>query len=333
MKEFELISSLERILDQKFDSGMRGPGDDAACVDLSTVCSKQLLLSSDMLVEGVHFRFDWSSMKDIAWKALAVNESDIAAMGGVPLGFLVSLGVPESGDDIVLQLYEGFKEYLESRKLKIFGGDIVRAGTLSISVSVFGFSDAPILRCGAQVGDTVYLSREVGWAGMGLRVLKGDCVLPESLKLKALEAHRRPVPETELARELSLQGIATSMIDVSDGFLQDARHICQASNVNFLLSEKALAICDFEGLSGKDRLEGLTSGDDYALIVTSGVPPEKMSSHGLPSRMIAVGEVVPPEGDQLIRIVPSNSPTQNPQTLSGFLERNGLDSKKLGYSH
>jgi thiamine-monophosphate kinase len=336
MKEFELIASLKKILGQTFDPGIvLGPGDDAAYLHPSLFSGKGLLVSSDMLVEGVHFRTDWSEYRDIAWKALAVNESDIAAMGGEPAGFLISLGVPDLSEYIpVHELYHGFKEYLMERKLAVFGGDIVRNPVLAISVSVLGCADVPVRRSGARVGDTVYLSREIGWAGMGLRVLEGAIDAPEDVKTRALLAHRRPVPETELGRVLSAKGGLTSMIDVSDGLLQDALHLCESGNVNFLLFEDQLPLCDFFGLSRERFFSGLVSGDDYALLFTSALAPDEMSKITLPSRVFPIGRVIPvQDGEKIYFTTLSEVDSGIREPLTDFLVRNKMDPKKIGYTH
>lgn len=341
MKEFDLIASFKNVLEQDFEDGLLGPGDDAASIDASFLAGNKLLVSSDMLVEGVHFRRDWSSMDEIAWKSLAVNESDIAAMGGHPLGFLISLGLPDSAiagsENIGIELYKGFKKYLDARSLKIFGGDTVRTPVLSISVTVLGHARKPVLRSGAKSGDTVYLSREIGAAGLGLRYLQAEISLPDLVRERALIAHKCPEPETRLGKILSEAGVVSSMMDVSDGLLQDAQHICRASQVSFLLEEDLLPLCAYEGISERDKYGGLVSGDDYALLFTSPFSPDEMKAICAPFNVYPIGQVLPYNKQDLIMMILAHQVRGNEgkktSTLSSFLAGKGLDPLILGYSH
>jgi thiamine monophosphate kinase len=141
-----------------------------------------------------------------------------------------------------------------------------------------------------------------------------------------------PIPETELALSLNKAGILNSMIDISDGFLQDALHLCQASKVKFVISEKALPLYNSEFLKEGERLEGLSSGDDYALLFTSSISASEKDSFDTLSRCIPIGYVKDYSQNGFIDISIDES-NKTIQSLEEYLLRNKLDPKKLGYSH
>jgi thiamine-monophosphate kinase len=333
LDEFSLIHSLVSSLGQTFGSEEIGPGDDAAVVDPGVPGTSQFLISSDMLVQDVHFSLSWSTLRDIAWKSLAVNESDIAAMGGTPFGFTVSLGFPDQMREVIPELYAGFKEYLSETRLKIYGGDIVTSPVLTIGVTVFGYSQSPVLRSNAKAGESVYLSREVGRAHAGLRNFRNEFSMPSSMREIALAAHKRPVPETGLGLLLSKNAIASSMIDVSDGLLQDAGHIAKASKVSFLFDLSRLPLFSFEGMTQEEKLQGLTGGDDYALLFTSALSPEELLSSYPEVKVCHIGEAVD-SLDEYVYFSKIDEPKRElPVAASEYLKDLGIFSGTLGYNH
>lgn len=358
--EFILLKDLLSNLNQKFSNDEIGPGDDCAQLSFDDEdCSPiKLLVSSDMLVQDVHFKLEWSSLRDVGWKALAVNESDIAAMGGKTKGFTVSLAYPggimttsrkefEQGgcnkgqgdsywSDALIELYRGFDEYLSSRNLMLYGGDIVHGPCLMIGVSVFGSSPTPILRSGASVGDLAWISGPIGLAGAGLKCLSGSIKLSSEGYNKAVNQHRRPFPQSELGVFLSRNKIASSMIDVSDGLLQDISHICTASDVSILLDESSLPLFRSGGMTLVDVYEGLVSGDDYQLFFTTSPEQNLDGMKELFPDAVCVGQVIPEKHNRIYftqeRLDKDLSETKMEES-SSFLTRHGLSPDVLGYIH
>lgn len=206
-----------------------------------------LLASADVLVAEVDWRDEWSSPADVGWKAIMVNASDIAAMGGKPESFLVSLVVAAGFD--VEAFYDGAEEALALVGGEIVGGDLSAGPVTVVSVTVLGRADRPVLRSGGQVGDGVYVSGEVGAASRDLRGGGGP-------------AHRRPV-----AFHGDAPTTATAMIDVSDGLVADCGHLAAESGLCVVLDSAAIPVAEAATLD--DALHG---GDDYVLIACSPSP-------------------------------------------------------------
>lgn len=214
-------------------------GDDAA------VLSDGRLASADALVAGVDWRDDWSSPADVGWKAIMVNASDMAAMGGRCEEFLVSLVVAPGFD--VDAFYDGAEQALAVCGGRVVGGDLSGGSTTVVAVTVLGRAERPVLRSGAQVGDGVYVSGPLGAAARDLRAGGGV-------------AHRRPSAYTG-----PIATTATAMIDVSDGLLADCAHIAAASKL-------CLALRDVPVAEGATLAEALHGGDDYVLVACSPSP-------------------------------------------------------------
>ena len=245
--EFGLIA---RVIDRLAGSPqvLLGPGDDAAVV---AAPDGRVVATTDVLVEGVHFRRDWSSAYDVGRKAAAANLADVAAMGARGTALLVGLAAP--ADLPVawsLELTDGLRDEAEMVGAAVVGGDVVRSDTLMISVTALGDLEGrpPVTRAGARVGDVVVLAGELGRSAAGLgRLAAGD------REGDLVDAHRRPTPPYEMGPILAKAG-ATAMCDVSDGLVADVGHIAQASNVHV-------------DLDAADELF-LTGGEDHALVAT-----------------------------------------------------------------
>lgn len=244
-----------------------GPGDDAAVVPAP---DGRVVVSADVLVEGVHFRRDWSSGYDVGRRAAAASLADIAAMGARPTALVVGLATPpDLALDWVDALTDGLRDEAAATGASVAGGDIVRSATLTVSVTALGDLQgrAPVLRSGARPGDVVVVAGRLGFAAAGLALLQagrdGDPLA---------EAHRRPDVAYEAALRLAELG-ATSLIDVSDGLVADLGHVATASGVAIELArddlplpaelvEAALAV-------GVDPLSWVaTGGDDHAFAAT-----------------------------------------------------------------
>ncbi len=260
--EFDLISRLATAAGTP--APPEGPGDDAALV---AAPGGRVLATTDLLIEGTHFRRDWSAPYDIGRKAAAQNLADIAAMGARPTVLLIGLGAPaDLPVDDFDALAAGIRDECAVAGAVLVGGDLVRAPLLVISGSALGVVDGggPVLRSGARTGDLVGVIGRLGWAAAGLRLLQAG------LREGALvDAHRRPQPPYAAGPLLAAAG-ATAMCDVSDGLVSDAGHLAKASGVTIDLQLAALrALCAPDiAASGILENELLHGGEDHALLFT-----------------------------------------------------------------
>jgi thiamine-monophosphate kinase len=258
-----------------------GPGDDAAVLAAS---DGRVVASTDVLVAGVHFRFDWSSPGQIGRKAAAANLADIAAMGAVPTGLLVGLACPaDTPVETLRGLTDGLWEEARSVGAGVVGGDVVSSPTLVLSVTALGSLEGrePVTRAGACPGDTVALAGRVGWAAAGWAVLARGFRSP----MAVVAAHRVPEPPYAAGPQAAEAG-ATAMIDVSDGLLADLGHVARASGVRIDVRTAALAVpdrlVDVGAALGIDPMHWLlTGGEDHALAATfPGDVPEGWTAIG-----------------------------------------------------
>ncbi|MEU4687798.1 thiamine-phosphate kinase [Actinoplanes sp. NPDC023714] len=245
-----------------------GPGDDAAIV---RAADGRVVASTDVLVDGRHFRRDWCGPADIGHRAAAANLADIAAMGAVPTALLVALCVPPGVEtEWVEALADGLTAEAALVGASVVGGDTSSSPTLTIAVTALGDlgGSAPVRRDGAQPGDILALSGRIGYAAAGLTVLSRGFRTPKKL----VEAYRRPsVPYASGPAAAALR--ATSMIDVSDGLLQDIGHIAAASLVAIDLHQDAFDVPDqmrdAAKALGVDPYQWvLAGGDDHPLAAT-----------------------------------------------------------------
>ena len=265
--EFGLIERIRRSLPD--GRGVRlGIGDDAAWVDNP---SKSSLVTADLLIEGVHFDLKWMSFFDLGYKSLAVNLSDIAAMGGIPAYAILSLGIPRHFDSKSIdEFYRGIRHLARTAGVAVVGGDISLAKALTISVCVIGHPPRrPIRRDGASIGDDIYVTGTLGDSGLGLKLLKRGGNQGRSRALVKLRArHRRPTPRLALGAVIAKENLATAMIDLSDGLLQDLGHICRASGAGAVIFSEQLPLsAAYRSLCGKDGIRhALSGGEDYELL-------------------------------------------------------------------
>jgi thiamine-monophosphate kinase len=265
--EFGLIAAVTRGLARGEDV-LVGPGDDAAVV---AVPDGRLVITTDLLVEGRHFRQDWSSAYDVGRKAAAQNLSDIVAMGARPTSMVVGFGAPADLPTAwALELNQGLVDEAELLEVSIIGGDTVQSDKIVVSVTAFGSLDgrAPVLRSGARPGDEVAVVGRLGWAEAGWAVLQRGFRSPRSV----VEAHRRPQPPYAEGPRAAIAG-ASSMCDVSDGLLADLGHIAEASQVVIDVRSRALTVAEplqaVAAATGADALGFvLTGGEDHALVAT-----------------------------------------------------------------
>jgi len=247
---------------------MLGPGDDAAVL---RAADGRVVVSTDMLVEGRHFRRDWSTAYDVGRRAAAANLADIAAMGAAPTGLLVALACPPT---LPLEwadgLADGLREECDLVGVGVVGGDVARSDVLTVAVTAVGDLEGrdPVTRAGARPGDIVAVAGRLGWSAAGLAVLARGFRSPAAV----VNAHRRPEPPYPAGPQAAALG-ATAMIDVSDGLVADLGHVSQASAVRIELDSTAFEVPvrlrEVGSALGLDPLSWvLAGGDDHALAAT-----------------------------------------------------------------
>jgi thiamine-monophosphate kinase len=265
--EFGLIERIARM--HTSSRGVRiGIGDDCAWVNHAVGSS---LITADLLIEGVHFDLKWTSLFALGYKSLAVNLSDIAAMGGVPAYAIVSLGIPAKYDSKqVDEFYRGFNGLARKCQVALIGGDTNIAPQLIISVCLIGAPPAqPVRRGGAKAGDDIYVTGTLGDSALGLEQLRNKSRAANPVAVRQLLArHHRPTPRLSAGALLARKKLATAMIDVSDGLLQDLGHICKASNTGAVIWHERLPLsAAYRKLAGKNGTRfALSGGEDYELL-------------------------------------------------------------------
>jgi len=250
-----------------------GVGDDCAALSLPGLT----VLTTDAMIAGVHFQCEWTPFFVLGQKAFAVNASDVAAMGGEPAFALLSLGVPQ--DCAVEDLdafFDGFLDAAQRMRTTLIGGNMSAAPVFMISVSLLGQTPHGLIaRSGAHVDDEVYVTGTLGDAALGLRLLTreltGDS---ESIAVRHLKQRFLcPTPRVAVGKELAVRHLATAMIDVSDGLLQDLGHLCEASQVGAVVEAPTVPLSEgYRTLLGtQDWALALTGGEDYELLFSAPV--------------------------------------------------------------
>lgn len=310
--EFDLI---ERYFKRASRSATLGVGDDAAIV--VPAAAMQLLMSTDMLVAGTHF-FPDAEPEALGWKTLAVNVSDMAAMGAKPRWALLALALPEADETWIAAFARGFFDCADAFGVELIGGDTTR-GPMSFCVTILGEAPAgqALLRSGAQVGDDVWVSGQPGHAALGLAHLQGKCVLDEALREECLAALHRPQPRVELG--IALRGIASAAIDVSDGLLADLGHIVETSHVSAEIRLDCLPLPGGTSpLASKlVRDSVLAGGDDYELVFTAPAAARakiEWLSTSLPLALTRIGLIVDETTERAILIDIEGRPVAADQT-------------------
>jgi len=298
VSEFDLINQFFKNTKVKRDDVLLGIGDD--CAMLSPPPGKTLAVSTDTLISGVHFPVT-TSPEDIAYKSLAVNISDLAAMGAEPAWVSLAISLPESNVNWLEAFMRGFNELAERYNVALIGGDTTQ-GALSITVNITGLIDAEraLKRSNAKVGDVIFVTGNIGDAGIGL-----DCILNNLNPQKQFTEHFRDYcidrlnrPQAQIIAGQLLTAFSVAAIDISDGLKADLNHICKASKVG--------AILNIESVPTSEALQAfynnqpdwktlLTAGDDYELCFTC--PKDKvtemqslMESHTI--KITCIGEIV-----------------------------------------
>lgn len=310
--EFALVAALAR----RFEQGAHvyvGPGDDAA---LLRTPRGHVVVSTDLLVEGRHFRRAWAPARAIGRKAAAANLSDINAMGGTAHSLTVGLGAP-AGLPVrwVLDLAEGIAEEAALVGASVVGGDLTTATEVVVAVTALGTCEvAPVLRSGARSGDVVAIAGRQGWAAAGLAVLTRGFRSPRAV----VEAYQRPQPPYAAGPAAARAG-ATAMIDVSDGLLADVGHVAAASGVTIDLRRASFELADplraVGSALGLDPMQFvLGGGEDHAIVAT--FSPEVP----LPEGFAGIGSVGPltPAGSADPLVTVDGAPYDGPSGWSHF---------------
>lgn len=260
LDEFSLIERYFGALGESSANLRLGVGDDGAVVELPP--GRQLVVAIDTLVEGIHFAAGGAA-GDVAYKALAVNLSDLAAMAAEPDWFQLSLTLPRADPAWLEEFARSLDETARAYGLALIGGDTCR-GPLSVTVQIAGSvpADAFVTRAGASPGDLVVVSGRLGDAGLGLAVSEGRVELPAEIAETCLRALRRPRPRLELVPFLRAQ--ASAAIDLSDGLQGDLHHILRASGCGARLLRDALPVGDYIREQGAWEY-ALAAGDDYEI--------------------------------------------------------------------
>jgi thiamine-monophosphate kinase len=266
-------------------AALLGPGDDAAVL---AAADGRVVVTTDVLVEGVHFRLDWSTPHQVGRKAIAASLADVAAMGAVPTAVVVGLAVPGSTPvSTVDGLADGLWEEAGRAGAGIVGGDVVSSAEIVVSVTALGDLQgrAPVTRSGARTGDVLGLCGRLGWSAAGLALLRRGLRSP----LAVVSAHRVPEPPYRAGPQAAAAS-ATAMIDVSDGLLADAGHLAEASGVGIDIDATAVPVVsqlvEVASALGTDvRHWVLTGGEDHALLAC--FPP----GVALPAGWTAIGVV------------------------------------------
>ncbi|MGA2193180.1 MAG: thiamine-phosphate kinase, partial [Nitrospirota bacterium] len=326
--EFGTIDRIKAICKGGGKDVLAGIGDDSAVVDFK---GKKLLATADMLIEGVHFDRRFCTYGQLGYKSLAVNISDIAAMGGTPRYYMVSLAAgPDERVEDIEALYRGMEDAAARFGLAVIGGDTCASpGPMVISITALGEmrEGGPVLRSGARPGDDIYVTGTLGDSLAGLEILKagaGDksCSCPiYGAHLKPpdksgsysrrrrpeggpylIKRHLEPEPRVSAGRMLARSGLASSMIDISDGFSSDLGHILEEGGVGARIRAEELPLSgELVRYAGPDRAAeyALTGGEDYELLFTA--HPEfakRITAAGkrLKIRITAVGKITEKPG-------------------------------------
>ncbi|MDO5067390.1 MAG: thiamine-phosphate kinase [Propionibacteriaceae bacterium] len=286
--EFELISEITADLRLRADVRL-GPGDDAAVLRPDG----DVVVTTDVLIENVHFKRSWSTAQQIGRKAVAVNVSDVEAMGATPSAVVIGLAVPKELDQgWVREFQQGVSVECERAGVSLVGGDLSSAAQIAVAVTALGNLEgrSPVTRGGAQPGDRVAVCGRLGWAAGGLLVLQRGFGSPKDLVVEQ-QVPSVPYGQGRVAAEAG----ASAMIDVSDGLLQDLGHICELSGVSVDIDTSAFTVPDglarVAAATGKNPMAFiLAGGEDHALAATFPADRE------LPEGWRVVGRVVAGSG-------------------------------------
>ena len=311
--EFDLI---DRYFVRPTPQAVLGPGDD--CALLAPSPGMELAVTTDMLVSGTHFLPDTDPFQ-LGWKSLAVNLSDLAAMGARPRWVLLAGSLPKADETWIAAFADGLFACAKRYGADLVGGDTTR-GPLNLCLTALGEvpSGRALRRDGAQPGDDLWVSGQAGLAALGLAQLQARTKLPDALAKRCISALQRPLPRVELGLALRERALAHSAIDVSDGLLADLGHIAERSHVDaevFLPQLPCLPAGAEPGLARHCQLAG---GDDYELVFSAS-PDKRHELAALAAELDLalwrIGQIVAGQGE--VRLLDENGQTI-PVSSKGF---------------
>lgn len=317
MKEFDLIGRYFSNSGHKRKDVVIGIGDDCAVTTVPE--NQQLAVTTDTLVSGVHFLND-APAKSVAYKAVAVNLSDLAAMGAEPAWISLSLSLPEVDETWLDEFAAGLYELTQYYSVELIGGDTVK-GPMALTITAQGFipPGSELTRSNAKPGDWVYVTGTLGDAGAGLDILKNALNVSGEAKDVLINRHYFPTPRVAVGT--AIRRIATSCIDISDGLLSDLKHILKASecgakiHVDRLPLSRALT----SAVSPEQAIEyALSAGDDYELIFTVGEEQRGSLETSLASTNVKATCIGQLTGQAGVLSLMHNNEKFTPQNPSGY---------------
>ncbi|GAB4371982.1 MAG: thiamine-phosphate kinase [Deltaproteobacteria bacterium] len=335
--EFGFIDSVRRRFGGPVRPGELGIGDDAAVIPAGR---GRIVLTADMLLEGVHFDLRYFRPGEIGWRALMANLSDLAAMGAEPVCYLVSIAAKsDTSLDLLHGVFAGMASAARSSGIRLLGGDTCRGDRLVLSLALAGRigRGREVRRSGARPGDLLFVTGEPGWSRLGLRLLSGG--RPPRLrgwKRRAAEAHLKPVARLAAGRAAARSGAVSAMIDLSDGLLPDLTRLLAESRCGARLEEPFFPISPrFRAAAralGENPLAAfLAGGEDYELLMA--VPPRRVSvfrraANGFGVPAVAIGEVTRRRGVRIHR--PDGSVLEGDDLPEGFSHFPAAASRRPG---
>jgi len=299
--EFGLIGLLASLINKakspqepSWQKLLIGIGDDTAAWQGDKAIQ---LATTDTMVQDIHFNLKDTTWKELGWKSLAINLSDIAAMGGVPQYALVSLSVP--GDlevDNISDLYEGMVDLAKEFGVAVVGGDVTNAPNIVITITIFGSlkdrSKFPLTRSSAVPGDLIAVTGYLGTSAAGLKIVTEGLTVSEETRTVLRQAHFRPTPKVKEGLELLRLGVKAA-IDISDGLLSDLGHICEMSKVSAQIKLDWLPIHPSVRAVFKSDCSdlALSGGEDYELLFAAKQQVMDKVKQALPSTVTVIGEI------------------------------------------
>jgi thiamine-monophosphate kinase len=271
-----LVERIQRVVRRSAVGDVAAIGDDAAILPTPRGKGHPTVVSTDVLVEGTHWRTNHLTPAQLARRALVANLSDLAAMAAEPRWFTLGLAMPPTQSVAWFQgLLRGLMKAADEFRCPLIGGDLVRAPVVSIAITVCGqcHTARPARRDAARPGDTVCLTGDIGRARLALEVLDGRCV-PQRGQAKIVAKHRRPVPRLAEAAALARGGTVRAMIDLSDGLISDIGWICRLSGVGAEIDLAALPVSPevnqcLSGRGGDSAAWAASSGEEFELLLTT----------------------------------------------------------------
>ena len=301
--EFGLIELLAKTVGKsKHESIVIGIGDDSACWRAKAGLE---LATTDTLIEGVHFSLSTATWREVGWKAIAVNLSDIAAMGGIPRYALVSLGIPqETKVANVTKLYKGMAELASIFDVDIVGGDMVASPQLVINLTVIGETiknRKALTRAAAAPGDIIMVTGALGASAAGLAMLNRELEFNYHIAKTLREAHLKPMPRVVEGQMLVRHGVKAA-IDLSDGLVGDLEKLCKASEVGARIFIERVPVHEtvMQSFGVTGLALALTGGEDYELLFTAPGDTSEGIKRDLPCPVTEIGEIVAEKGVKVL---------------------------------